>query len=293
MPVSAGTSNDVIVLTYNEFGSTRSAVQVIPLTGANNQQTQTINFTPPASPVIFVVSPITLVATGGGSGNPVVFSIDGSSTGTGSISGNMLTVTGVGNLVIDANQAGSTSYVAATQVQRTLVVNAAPQIISVPAPPSPVDYRVSPITLAATGGASGNPVVFSIVSGPGSVSGANGTTLTITGVGTVVVAANQAGSSNYAAATQVTRSIVIDQLAALISPTPGNTLTGSSATFNWSAGTGVTKYEFRLGTTAPGSSNLYNSTGTTTTALTSGLVSNIPATGAILYARIYSWINGA
>ena len=81
--------------------------------------------------------------------------------------------------------------------------------------------------------------------------------------------------------------------AVLTSPTPGSSLTGSSATFTWSAGVGVTLYEFRLGTTGPGSSNVYNSAEATTTALTSGLVSNIPTNGATLYARLYSMINGA
>ena len=73
--------------------------------------------------------------------------------------------------------------------------------------------------------------------------------------------------------------------AALTFPTPETKLTGSSATFNWSAGTGVTLYEFRLGTTGPGSKDLYNSAEATTTALTSGPVTGIPNNGATLYAR--------
>jgi len=81
--------------------------------------------------------------------------------------------------------------------------------------------------------------------------------------------------------------------AVLTSPAPGSTLTGSSATFTWSAGVGVTIYEFRLGTTGPGSRDVYNSAEATTTALTTGLISNIPTSGATLYARIYSYINGA
>jgi len=56
---------------------------------------------------------------------------------------------------------------------------------------SPVTYPVSPITLSATA-SSGLPVIFSVLSGPATVSGS---TLTITGVGTVVVAANQAGNT--------------------------------------------------------------------------------------------------
>ena len=45
-----------------------------------------------------------------------------------------------------------------------------------------------------------------MVSGPGTISG---TTLTPTGVGTVVVAANQAGNTNYTAATQVTKIVTV------------------------------------------------------------------------------------
>ena len=90
-----------------------------------NPASQAITFTQPTSPVIYGVSPITLSATGGASGMPVVFSIDASSTGSGIISGSTLTVTGVGNVIIDANQAGNSNYLAATQVTRSIVVNLA------------------------------------------------------------------------------------------------------------------------------------------------------------------------
>ncbi|MGA9426325.1 MAG: kelch repeat-containing protein, partial [Terracidiphilus sp.] len=46
-----------------------------------------------------------------------------------------------------------------------------PQTISFTQPASPVTYGVSPVTLVASGGASGNPVIFSVVSGPAKVSG--------------------------------------------------------------------------------------------------------------------------
>ena len=81
-------------------------------------------------------------------------------------------------------------------------------------------------------------------------------------------------------------------LAGLTAPTPGSTLTGSSAAFTWSTGVGVTKYQFRLGTTGAGSTDLYNSAEASTTALTTGTISNIPTYGATLYARLYSLING-
>jgi hypothetical protein len=85
---------------------------------------QTISFTAPATPVTY--SPgltIPLSATGGGSGNPVIFTLDPVSTGAGSIVGSNLNVTGVGVFVIDANQAGNGVYAAAPQVQREVDVN--------------------------------------------------------------------------------------------------------------------------------------------------------------------------
>jgi hypothetical protein len=79
-------------------------------------------------------------------------------------------------------------------------------------------------------------------------------------------------------------------LAALTSPAPGSTLTGSSATFKWSAGYGVTEYQIRVGSSGAGSKDVFS---LTTTALTSGVVSNIPINGKTLYVRLYSMINGA
>ncbi len=77
-------------------------------------------------------------------------------------------------------------------------------------------------------------------------------------------------------------------LAVLQTPTPG-TLGTANVTFTWSSGTDVTEYELRLGTTGVGSLNLYNSGDITATTVT---VPSIPATGAKVYARLYSKIGG-
>ncbi|HWG21331.1 MAG TPA: hypothetical protein VG225_12445, partial [Terracidiphilus sp.] len=174
-----------------------------------------------------------------------------------------------------------------------ILTSLTPQIINFTQPASPVTYSVGlTIPLTATGGGSGNPVVFTI-DGASTASGTiSGNTLTVTEAGTLVIDANQAGSAGFAAAAEVQRTVVVNQAAALISPAPGSTLTGTSATFSWTAGVGVKMYELRLGTTGPGSSDVYNVSGTTTTALTSPLITNIPAYGVTLYARLYSWING-
>jgi len=150
--------------------------------------------------------------------------------------------------------------------------------------------RRSPITLSATGGASANPVVFSIVSGPGSLSGTNNNILTITGAGTVVIAANQAGNTTYAAAPQVTQSIAVNPApAVLTSPTPGisTKLGTTNVSFQWTTGAGVTQYQLSLGTTA-GASDLYVYKGTAT----SVVVPTLPTNGITVYATLYSKING-
>src|SRR5262249_42434278 len=143
---------------------------------------------------------------------PVVFSIDATSTGSGSINGSVLTVTGAGSIVLDANQAGNGNYNAAPQVQQTLVVGPAGQSISFTAPSSPIAFVPNvTVSLQATGGASGNPVTFSIdpsSTGTGSISG---NALTVTGAGSIVIDANQAGNSNYSAAPQVQQTLVVNK----------------------------------------------------------------------------------
>src|SRR5262249_42719049 len=91
------------VVTVGGFKSAEVQVATPPT------DTQTTSFTAPTSPIPFAANElVTLSATGGGSRSPVVFSIDPSSTGKGIISGNFLIVTGVGTIVVDANQAGDT-----------------------------------------------------------------------------------------------------------------------------------------------------------------------------------------
>jgi hypothetical protein len=77
--------------------------------------------------------------------------------------------------------------------------------------------------------------------------------------------------------------------AALTSPAPGSVLSGSSVTFSWTAGTGVTAYAFHVGTTGTGSSDLFDSGGIVATSV---LVSGLPTNGGTIYATLYSDING-
>jgi hypothetical protein len=79
--------------------------------------------------------------------------------------------------------------------------------------------------------------------------------------------------------------------AILQSPTPGvGTVLGTSnVPFQWTTGTGVSLYQLNLSTVAPGDSELYTYKGTATTAT----APTIPASGLMVYARLYSRIDGA
>ena len=144
------------------------------------------------------------------SGLGVTYSV---TSGPATVSGSTLTVTGVGNVVLVANQAGNATYLAATAVTKTLVITQGSQTITFP-DLATRQYSVSAntVTLAATSSA-GLTVTYSVTSGPATVSG---TTLTVTGGGTVVIAANQAGNATYLAAPAVSKSLVITQAAQTI-----------------------------------------------------------------------------
>ena len=185
---------------------------------ARPKPTQSISFTAPASGT--AGGSAALSAAGGGSGSPVVFSVDSSGgPGVCTVSGTTVTYAAAGSCVIDANQAGDGRYADAPQVQRTITVNGIPQSISFTAPAS---GRVrDSAALSATGGGSGNPVVFSGGSGVCTVSG---TTVTYTGAGSCVIDANQAGNGRYTDAPQVQRTITVSKIPQSISftaPPPG------------------------------------------------------------------------
>src|SRR5208283_6206305 len=70
--------------------------------------------------------------------------------GSATVSGNILTVTGAGSVTVQASQAGSAEYAAATPVSRTFTVNPASQSISFTTPaPATAVYNTS-FTVAAS-----------------------------------------------------------------------------------------------------------------------------------------------
>jgi hypothetical protein len=92
-----------------------------------NKAAQTVLFTSTAPTSEFVGGPYyTPSATGGGSGNPVVITVDGGSSGFCTMTGANVSFTAKGTCVLDANQAGDANYFAAPQAQQSFAVSDAP-----------------------------------------------------------------------------------------------------------------------------------------------------------------------
>ncbi len=167
------------------------------------EKAQTITFTQPASPIAFGAA-VTLTASAN-SGLPVTLSI---ASGPATITSGKLTVTGVGSIVVNASQAGNSTYAAATPVQRTIVVNPANQTITFNQPPA-VKYGVGTVNLSATV-TSGLAVRFAITGGTGTGI-ISGDALTVTGAGTIIIQASQPGNADYNAAMPVTRTLTVNK----------------------------------------------------------------------------------
>jgi hypothetical protein len=78
-------------------------------------------------------------------------------------------------------------------------------------------------------------------------------------------------------------------LAVIQTPVPGSTLSGTSATFTWSADSSATAYWLDIGNVAGG--NQYYQSGNLGNVLTTSVYS-LPADGSTIYATLYSYVGG-
>ena len=245
------------------------ASQAAAGTYGSGSQTATFNVAAGAPTITFSVpnhnygdAPFTVSATSNSSGAITYSEVSGHAT----ISGSTVTLTGIGMVTLLASQAAAGNYRAGSQTATFSVAGQA-QTITFPQPTSPVNYGAAPITLSASA-SSGLSVTFSVISGPARVTGS---TLTITGAGTVAVAANQAGSGSFAAAPAVTRSILVNRDV----PTVGFSLTPNpvvaqnnitlTATASSSVSTPTGSVTFYDGSTSLGSVTLSGGTATMST----------------------------
>ena len=190
----------------SRFNAARAIERSFPV----GQASQSIAFTSTPTGLTYLG---TYTVTATAQGGPVTFSADPASVAC-NVSGGLVSFTGVGACVIDANQGGNADYTAAQRTQQQFDVAQASQTISFTSPPPPCSPCTpgQQYTVTANGGGSGNAVTFNI--DPSSTSGAcsiAGATVTFAGgvSGVCIIDAFQAGNSYYSAAPEVQQTISV------------------------------------------------------------------------------------
>ena len=113
-----------------------------------------------------------------------------------------------GAYAISATYNGDPNFLTSSTSQGFTVTKAAQSITFTSTAPSGATVGGPTYSVAASGGASGNPVTFT--SATLKVCTVAGSTVTFVGAGTCTVDANQAGNSSYLAAPQATQSFVVN-----------------------------------------------------------------------------------
>jgi Lamin Tail Domain len=171
-------------------------------------QTITVKISAPANAAYN--SSFTVAASGGASSNPIIYSASGVCINT----LDAFTMTsGTGTCTVHYNQAGDDNYDAAPEVTESVSATKLAQAITVTiSAPANAAYNSS-FTVAATGGASNNPIVYSA---NGVCTNTLGEYKMTSGTGTCTVHYNQAGDDNFDAPPEVTESVSATKLAQLI-----------------------------------------------------------------------------
>ncbi len=130
-------------------------------------------------------------------------------SGPATITGNTLTITGAGDVVVSANQGGDASYNAAASVNQSFNVGKGTQTITINVPAGTID-ETTQITATST---SGLPVTLTLGTGSAATSldyNAGGGYYTLSGIsgsGEIYIVGNQAGNSNFLPAEQIIQTI--------------------------------------------------------------------------------------
>lgn len=227
---TCGVSNDSGTIT----GANVTDVTVTCVTDTADQTITGFTATPPSG-VVGGSSALSATASSGlavtfGSNTPAVCTVAGST----------VSYLLVGTCTVTADQAGDANFNPAPQVTLNIGVGLTDQAITnfVSTPVAGVVNGSS--TLSATGGASGNPVLFG--SNTPAVCTVAGSTVTYVTAGTCTVTADQAGDANYNAAPQVSLDITVakaDQTISAFAANPGSGFIGGSSTLSATASSGL------------------------------------------------------
>ncbi|MGA2211571.1 MAG: choice-of-anchor Q domain-containing protein [Acidimicrobiales bacterium] len=193
-----------------ESGQTNCDAGAYEIQSTGNPQTISFTSTPPSNDHVYAEYIPTATST---SGLPVTITLDAASTGC-DLSDGIVYYVGAGTCVIDANQAGDSSYLPALQVQQSIEILLVAQTVSFSTSPPAPAYVGGTYTPEAHA-SSDDPVTFAIDASSTGCSLSSGV-VSFNSAGTCVVDAIQAGNTDYAPA-EAQQSFTISQVAQTVS----------------------------------------------------------------------------
>ncbi|GGM81065.1 beta strand repeat-containing protein [Dactylosporangium sucinum] len=154
------------------------------------------------------------------------------------VSGTTVTLVRTGTCTVSADQAGDADYAAAPQVQRSFTVTTGSQTVTF-ATIADRTFDAAPLTVAPT---ASSGLTVALTSATPAVCTVAGRTVTAVAAGTCTVNADQAGNTDWNAATTVARSFEITKGAQAITFTPpaSTALSDGPVTVAATAGSGLT-----------------------------------------------------
>ena len=190
-------------ITASQLGDVNynAATPVPQLLTVNLKLSQTITFAPLPAKKFGDIS-FSLNATASSS-LPISFA--SSNTAVATIIGNLVSIVGVGTTTITASQSGDASYNPATSVNQDLVVNKGDQTITF-APLAAKTVGGAPFSLGAT---ASSGLSVSYTSSNTNVATISANSVTIVGLGTTTITANQNGNVTYNPAPPVPQNLAI------------------------------------------------------------------------------------
>jgi hypothetical protein len=232
-PTGAGT----VVLTASQAANVNYAAATATTSFTVAAEVPTLSFATIAAKTYG--APAFAVSATSASRGAVSYSV---ANGPATIAGSTVTLTGAGTVVLAANQAATGNYAAATATTSFTVAPEVPTLSFATIPAETYGNAAFPVSATS---ASIGAVTYTVVSGPAIIVGS---TVTLTGAGTVVLSASQAANGNYAAATTTTSFTVVPSVT--ITPiTPANSIlapgsqtlsaTASNGALTWTADGGT------------------------------------------------------
>ena len=189
------------------FDPAPSVSQTLTITKAP----QTITFLLASGSIPYSLNDTIVTLSGFASSSlPLTYTVTSGSS-IASISGSNLVVTGAGLITIEASQAGDTNYQSAAPVSQTLTITQATQTISFTLDSATTTYNPSGTIITLSGSSTSSlPLTYTVTSGS-SIASISGSTLYVTGAGTVTIQASQAGDKNYLSATSVSQTLTVNK----------------------------------------------------------------------------------